>query len=480
MSKQLEWKPFSSPSSKVKDQTQAVWELAQRLQNRAEKVEYHAEEIEKLLAEEAPDPQHPVQVDQLRAWYCAKAGFLHQRKTFLILHEEWRRITAWSQIQKEKKAGKYSTFCSDAICSYETYAVLEVLWRFLETETQAVGKFAYVTYGGDNPIYVIDIDSRVIDTIFEEKTMSEITYKGIAITPDGTQAYAVGSGEDNCIFVIDTDINRVITTISVNGILEGVAVTPDGNRAYAVIGLDYPPRTVTVTVVIATDSHTVIAAIGTRKNSRPKGIAISPDGTKVYVISEECDSRNGVISIIATDSHQVTAAIPVEKSPRAIAITSNGVWAYVTHFEFFEKKGIVSVIDTNIKQVIVTIHLEEHPNKIVITPNGARAYVTLWNRKVAVIDINSNTVIDVIKGEESEKREECEKRKENQEGVFRYSPYKDEHCVVAITRDGTQVWMTDLDDNISIYSLNSHKVIDTIKCFSGYNIIEIIAIGQLT
>jgi YVTN family beta-propeller protein len=448
MFKQLAWKP-SSPSSKVEDQTQVVGDLAQTLQNRAEKVKHRAEEIEKL----AQIPGYSTKVDQLRRvradWYRAKADRLHQRRTFLILREERGRITAWDQIQEEKKAGKHLTVCSDSICTDGTWAVLEILLNFLEARTQVVGNyFAYVA-AYDNSISVIDIDGHVmIDTI------DIIAAKVIAITPNGNQAY-VSTNERPTIFVIDTDINRVIGHIRMDrdahaeDRIVGIAFTPDGNRAYAVMELRLQKENVrtVIVVVISTDSRSVIATIETRRENIPravhsKGIAISPDGKKVYVLSEVFFHVNCLISVISTDSHTVIATIPLSSFPELdlhrIAITPNGDWAYVT--DRFNK-GIF-VIDMNSHQVTATISLEGIPVEIVITPDGAWAYVTLNVGKFVVIDINSHMVINVIKGEKREK---------------------------GISIEGSH-------DYAYIYSIGSHKVID-VTSIRRYPTFEI---GQLT
>jgi YVTN family beta-propeller protein len=453
MSKQLEWKP-SSPSSKVENQTQAVWEPAQALQNRVEKVEHHAEEMEKLAKKTAAE--HSDQVDQLRtraAWYRTKADHLHQlhqRRTFLILREEWRRITAWIQIQQEKKTGKYPTFCSDSICSDESFTILKGILELLEAETQAGGNFAYVTYVAyENSIFVIDIDGHVvIDRINSSAT-------AIAITPNGNQAYVspyVSPYQSPIISVTDTDINQVIATIEVNTghaykevRVGGIAFTPDGNRAYAVINLQTEPAFCqTVIVVISTDSRTVIATIKikTEMKSTSEGIAISPDGKKVYVLSQECSlNQNGVISVIAIDSNTVIATIRLERisghpTSNRIAITPNGNWAYVTHM--FNQS--ISVINMNTNEVTATISVEGKPREIVIAPNGAWAYVKLYEGKVMVIDINSNAVIKTIR------------RDENKKVLIKYRSYA------------------------YIYSIGNHKVIDT----SLINRCYVSAIQQLT
>jgi YVTN family beta-propeller protein len=406
MFKQLNWKPFS-PSSKVEDQTQAVWELAQTLLHRAEKVERRAEEMEKL-AEEAAKAKHS-ELRARAAWYRAKAERLHQRRTFLILQEEWGKTTTWSQIRKEwsriqeeKKAGKHPMFW---FCSDQTYVLLELLWRFLEAEeTQAGGNFTYVTYR--DIIYVIDINEReVIDTIDEINAKSTPT--AIAITPNGTQAYVSYHSSSNkeptetIIFVIDADINRVITNIKMNDrnahrTVVGITFTPDGNRAYAVISSYLREEYIyhTITVFISTDNHTVIATIETRKKSEPTGVAIAPNGKRLYVLGQEIPKRDGVVSIIATDSSRVTATIPLGSShPSRMAITPDGKRLYVT----YERSGIVSVIDTNIDQVIATISVKYNLGRIAISPNSTQAYVIPpYKYEVAVIDINSNTVVDVI------------------------------------------------------------------------------------
>jgi YVTN family beta-propeller protein len=409
-----------------------------------------AEEIEKL-AEKAKS-KHPDQADQLRAraaWYRTKADRLYRQRASLVLREEWRRITVWIQIQKEKNAGKYPTFHSYSICSGETYVVLEILLKFLDTEIE---ELAYVVH--ENSISVIAIDSRaVIDTI--RRNQEECAPCVIVISSDCSRAYVAAIQRyynTSSISVIDTDINRVITTIPVHGHSRGIAITPDGTRVYA--ALDVGDHT--VIVVIATDSYKVITAIRMIIQGVPEGIVVAPNGKKVYVLIEEHHSsyslggyclNGGVVSIITTDSHEVTDYIALMKGsePTKIAITSDGAKVYVAH----RWSTIISVIDTNSRQVTTIIRVKDSFNEIAITPNGARAYVMIDKHKVAVIDTNSNTVVDIIR------------REENEEGrAHEYNCYG----IVAITRDGTQAYMTDsCSGNVFIYSLSNHKLIDTIK-----------------
>jgi YVTN family beta-propeller protein len=71
--------------------------------------------------------------------------------------------------------------------------------------------------------------------------------------------------------------------------------------------------------VIATANDEVIDTIPVEGN--PRGVAITPDGTKAYVVS----SKSHDVSVIATDGHKVIATIPVTNGwPSRVAISPDG------------------------------------------------------------------------------------------------------------------------------------------------------------
>jgi YVTN family beta-propeller protein len=458
---QLKLKQFFSSSSKGEDRAQAVQKLAQPLQNRAEKVECHAKEMEKCA--KAAEAEHSDQVDELRAradWYRAKADSLHRRRTFLILYEEWRGITAWNQIQKKKKEGKYPTICAKPIYEDESLiTVLEKVLAFLEAGAQVVEDLVYVGHQC-GIISVIATDSRaVIDTISIDMLDG---IKVIAITPNGTRAYVTHGWWQitSSIFVIDTDINRVVATIPVGGSPMGVAITPDGTRVYGAVCLDEAPGS--VIVVIATDSNQVMATIELNGDSpRPEEVAITPDGTKVYVVGTvgAFEGMIDIVWVIATDSNKLIATIPMKGMPYRIAITPDSTKVYVTN----KLNYTISIIATDSNKVTVIIPVEGEPGEIVIAPDGARAYVILlWHNTVAVIDTNSNVMIDAIKGKEEKGVQE---RGEN------------DYRGVAITRDGKQIYMTDLHGTVSVVDTASRAVIGTTDVRTSCSVV---AIRQLT
>ncbi len=111
----------------------------------------------------------------------------------------------------------------------------------------------------------------------------------------------------NSVTVIDTTTNKVVTTIDVGLAPAGVAVTPDGRRVY-VTNLN---NTVSV---IATATNAVSATISV--GNGPVGVAFTPDGSKAYVANQ----FDNTVSVIATVSNTVVATIDVGASPIAFGI----------------------------------------------------------------------------------------------------------------------------------------------------------------
>ena len=125
-----------------------------------------------------------------------------------------------------------------------------------------------------------------------------------------------------------------------NGI-EGIAVSPDGKKVY-VTGSGY-------TDVIDTETNKVIATVETSESS---GVVVSPDGTKVYVT----DNGNGNVFVVNTASNAVIAKVPVGSLPYGIAVTPDGKKVYVVN-----SMDAVSVIDTASNNVTATVNVGNNP-----------------------------------------------------------------------------------------------------------------------
>ena len=111
--------------------------------------------------------------------------------------------------------------------------------------------------------------------------------------------------------MIDTANNAVTARIPVDSASIGVAVTPDGTKVYVANRYSLGYSNVSV---IDTARNTVTATIPV--GIQAAGVAVAPDGTKVYVANQVSNT----VSVIDTASNAVTATIPVGTAPTSFGI----------------------------------------------------------------------------------------------------------------------------------------------------------------
>ena len=171
------------------------------------------------------------------------------------------------------------------------------------------------------------------------------------------------------LFEVGADRNRKIIEQSTGEEPNGVAISPDGSRVYVA-------NTVTGTVsIFAINRLRVIwlkrvgdIPVGTE----PYGLALTPNGKKLYVTN----SRSNTVSVIDTASSRVIKTITdVGFEPRGIAITNDNdeddddEIVYVTQFlslpngvkldgEDDSKSGRVTVLRTSDDTVVTTVEMK--------------------------------------------------------------------------------------------------------------------------
>src|SRR6516164_7921802 len=121
-----------------------------------------------------------------------------------------------------------------------------------------------------------------------------LTWLVTSIPAVAQNAYITNQGVypnfSNTVTVIDTTTDKVVTTVDVGLAPAGVAVTSDGSKVY--IANEAVKGTVSV-IDTATDSVSTTIDLGLT----PIGVAVAPDGSKVYVANE---AVNGTVSVIDT------------------------------------------------------------------------------------------------------------------------------------------------------------------------------------
>ena len=207
----------------------------------------------------------------------------------------------------------------------------------------------------------------------------------------------------------------VTATITVGSKPRGVAVSPDGTTAYVANSFS---NTVSV-INTTTNTVTTTITVGTR----PRGVAVSPDGTTAYVTNNTANT----VSVINTTTNAVTATITVGTSPYGVAVSPDGTEAYVTN----TGSNNVSVINTT-TNAVDTITVGTDPLGVAVTPDGTKAYVTNYaDGTVSVINTTTNAVDATI--------------------TVGTAPY-----AVAVTPDGTKAYVTNYaGDDVSVIELRA-------------------------
>jgi len=211
-----------------------------------------------------------------------------------------------------------------------------------------------------------------------------------------------------------------------------VAVSPDGSKVY-VTNTFSNSNTVSV---IDTATNTVSATIPIGASL---GVAVTPDGSKVYVANVGA----GAVSVIDTATNSVIATIPVNAF--GVAVSPDGSKVYVTNS--FGFPAPVSVIDTATNTIIARTGdpLQGGSFGVAVSPDGSKVYVANgFGNTVSVIDTATNTVIATIfvRGFTS--------------------------IGVAVTPDGSKVYVANLASNtVSVIDTAANAVGPTIPVGNG-------------
>jgi len=176
------------------------------------------------------------------------------------------------------------------------------------------------------------------------------------------------------IAVLDVRSLKVTKTISIPAPPNGLALAPDGSKLYVTSAA--PDGRV---FVINTKNGKVTRRF--RVGHTPIAPVVSPDGKKLYV----CNKFNDNVSVLDSASGRELAKIAVLREPIAAAITSDGKTLFVVnHLPAGATDGDyaaaeISVIDTKANQVANSIKLPNGSaslHDIAISPDGKHAYVT--------------------------------------------------------------------------------------------------------
>jgi YVTN family beta-propeller protein len=194
----------------------------------------------------------------------------------------------------------------------------------------AIDPFGYVLYVTDHATCeVFALNAWTGQTL---ATIPSAGNYGIVWHNPSNRLWAVKPGSTNCVSdgattEIDPPTHSVVNTVELSGHLSRVASHPFLKRLY--VPLDLQPNQKGALAIIDTESKkllaTVVAGRGepttpqTTNNvyfSQPRGVAIHPKGSRVYV----ANSADHTVTVLNTSNDSVVTTISVGKHPMGMAV----------------------------------------------------------------------------------------------------------------------------------------------------------------
>jgi YVTN family beta-propeller protein len=206
----------------------------------------------------------------------------------------------------------------------------------------------------------------------------------VAAAPDGSTLYASDARAAE-VLVIDTRTNLVVQRISVAEDPDALAVSGDGKKVYVCHGMSDQVS------IIDAESHTVLTTVSV---GDPRALTVSLDGARLYV-----STLDGTIVVINALTNSLITSIPINGPfsswPEGLAVTPDGTRLYAANRGLFS--NTVSIINTSSNQVVGEITIGNNPHSVAMSADGKRAFVSNTDsHSVSVIDTDQNATVGTI------------------------------------------------------------------------------------
>ncbi|CDP51126.1 MAG: PQQ-dependent catabolism-associated beta-propeller protein [Devosia nanyangense] len=215
-------------------------------------------------------------------------------------------------------------------------------------------KLIYVSNEEDSRLEAIDVESRI--SVQDVPTGAEP--EGVLVTPDGKTAFVTSEVAD-MVHVVDTATGAVTKNILVGTRPRRFILTPDGSELWVSCELSSEIYIIdTKTLEIKGDSLIFVPPGFREEDVTPVGMAITQDGSKVYVSL----GRANHVAVVDAKTHDVLQYILVGKRAWSVDLSRDEKTAIVAN----GLSDDITIVDTASMKPVKSLPIGRVPHTVVI------------------------------------------------------------------------------------------------------------------
>ncbi len=201
--------------------------------------------------------------------------------------------------------------------------------------------------------------------------------------------YAVVSNEGSHDISLLSESGDLLYTLRLPSRPRGIAFSKDGRRVFVALSDDRPNTEATGDAIAEVDLQARRIVRRISAGTDPETFAITPDERTLFSSNEDA----GTASATDLRTGKVSATLVVGIEPEGVAASPDGRWVYVTA----ETSNSVSMIDAKTKRVVANVLVDARPRGVVFTPNGRMALVSAEiGGTLSIIDVRSHSLSDAV------------------------------------------------------------------------------------